>query len=245
LFLNPEIKQRVQVYLPVPKIDLAKCRYCGRCSEACAFHALAVLPQVSGKQGKGLLFPELCHGCGTCRYVCPQGAITETNREIGIVEIGASKDLQFLQGILNVGEVMAPSIIREVKKYINSTRTIVIDAPPGTSCPVVASVQGSDYCVLVTEPTPFGLHDLKLAVAMLRKINIRFGVVINRAGLGDDRTEHYCQREGIEVLLKIPFDAQIAKAYSQGKMIVAENQSYQENLVSLYLRIKEIVNENI
>jgi len=227
LFIKPEIKEKKPGFLMVPEIDKEKCTLCGRCQEICAYNALAVVGE------SVLVFPELCHGCGACSYLCPDKAIREVAREIGVVEIGARDDLQFVHGRLNIGEAMAPPLIREVLKYQNPTRTVIIDAPPGTSCPVISAVQGSDYCILVTEPTPFGLNDLVLAVEVIKKINIPCGVIINRADLGNQEVEQYCQKENIPVLLRIPFSEEIARAYSEGKAIVEVFGNYKNKFREL------------
>ncbi|MFA5272171.1 MAG: 4Fe-4S binding protein, partial [Candidatus Omnitrophota bacterium] len=149
LFLKPRIKEESKAYIAIPEVDQAKCIYCGRCREVCAYHAIAVLPASEDKKGSVLVFSHLCHGCGACSLFCPQGAIKEVNKEIGVIEIGEKGDMQFVQGRLNIGEVMSPPLIRQVKKHINPARTVIIDAPPGTSCPVITAVKGSDFCVLV------------------------------------------------------------------------------------------------
>ncbi|MCP3893047.1 MAG: P-loop NTPase, partial [Bacteroides sp.] len=189
-----------------------------------------------------LPFHELCHGCGACSYVCPENAITEVPKEIGTVESGIGKGVPFIHGTLHIGAAMAPPIIREVKKLIDPGKTVVIDAPPGTSCPVISAMKDTDFCILVTEPTPFGLHDLKLAVAVVRKMKIPHGVVINRATLGDSETEEYCEAEGVAVLMRIPFDKRIAKAYSKGTPIVDELPELKEDFIRMKERIDAVVN---
>ncbi|MBW1767193.1 MAG: ATP-binding protein, partial [Deltaproteobacteria bacterium] len=184
--------------------------FCGKCAEICEFNAIVVIKK------KVLFFPELCHGCGGCSYICPENAIKEVEREIGVIERGNAGKTDFIHGVLNVGEPMAPPLIRQVKRLINHSRNAIIDASPGTSCPVVEAVNGSDFCLLVTEPTPFGLNDLKLAVEMLRKLTIPFGVVINCADIGDEEVKKYCEREDIPLLMSIPWDRRIAEAYSRG-----------------------------
>jgi MinD superfamily P-loop ATPase len=240
IFLKPRITNEQKASIPVPEVDEAKCTYCGRCQEVCAYHAIAVLPASNGKKGRVLVFPHLCHGCGACSALCPQRAIKEVNREIGVVEIGHCGEMEFVHGRLTIGEAMSPPLIRKVKDQINLKKTVIIDAPPGTSCPVVASVKGSDFCILVTEPTPFGLNDLILAVEMLRKIKIPFGVVINRADLGNNKTEEYCAKENIPVLMCIPFKKEIAVSYSKGIPIVEEDGLYREKFNNLYLEICRI-----
>jgi MinD superfamily P-loop ATPase len=237
LFLKPIISEEKKAYIPIPEVDEGKCNYCGQCRDVCAYNALAVFPAKDDKKGHWLLFQNLCHGCGACRLLCPQGAIKEVDKEIGRIGIGQSYDIQFIHGRLNIGEAMSPPLIRQVKQHINPTKTVIIDAPPGTSCPVITTVKGSDYCILVTEPTPFGLNDLILAVEVLRKLQIPFGVVINRADLGDSGVEKYCEREGIPILMRIPFSKKIAVLYSTGIPIVQEDPSYKEKFVRLFEHI--------
>lgn len=233
IFIKPAIKEKIPVSIPVPKVDESKCSFCGRCKEVCAFNAIAVLEDTV------LVFPELCHGCGACSFLCPEKAIKEVDRKIGLVEIGRRGNLQFAHGILNIGEAMAPPVIKAVKKYINPTRTVFIDAPPGTSCPVIEAVKGSDFCVLVTEPTPFGLNDLILAVEVVRKLEIPFGVVINRSDLGNKETEAYCKKEEIPILMKIPFSEKIARVYSRGEIIIDALPEFKKKFEELFNRVKK------
>jgi MinD superfamily P-loop ATPase len=214
LFIKPEVHTREPLGIPTPSVDEAKCNACGECGRICQYHAIVSL------KTKPLVFPELCHGCGGCAKVCPTGAITEVEREIGVVETGARDGLQFVQGRLNVGQPLSPPLVRAVKRHASQDGLTIIDCPPGTSCPVIAALRGSDYVLLVTEPTPFGLHDLKLAVETVRQLNIPFGVVINRADAGDSRVADYCRAEGICVLLEIPDDRRIAEAYSRGQTVL-------------------------
>lgn len=239
IFLKPKVNKQIKAYIPVPKIDESKCNYCGKCAKICVYNAIAVIPGQSGKKGTVLVFEQLCHGCGACSALCPQGAIKEVNREIGVVEIGDSEGMQFIHGKLNIGEAMSPPLIRQVKDHITPEKTVIIDAPPGTSCPVVGSVKGSDFCILVTEPTPFGLNDLILAVEVLKKLKIVFGVVINRADLGNDKTERYCQKENIPVLMRIPFKKEIAMAYSKGEVIVKVFPEYKKDFQGFFNKIKD------
>jgi MinD superfamily P-loop ATPase len=243
IFLKPKIYGQKKAVIPVPEIDQAKCNYCGKCREVCAYHAIAVVPASVEKKGSVLIFPHLCHGCGACSQLCPFGAIREVDKEIGIIETGEKDSMRFVHGRLNVGEAMSPPVIRQVKQYINSSKTVIIDAPPGTSCPVIAAVKGSDFCVLVTEPTPFGLNDLILAVEVLRKMAIPFGVVINRADIGDAKVEGYCGKENIPILMKIPFKKEIAMSYSEGIPIVEKDPSYRDKFNNLYLNINGLKNE--
>jgi MinD superfamily P-loop ATPase len=243
LFIGPHIKDKVGASIPVPEVDEAKCTYCGKCRDVCAYHAIAVVPGDSGNKGSVLIFKHLCHGCGACSLLCPRGAIKEVSKEIGIIELGEKDNMQFVQGRLNIGETMSPPLIRQVKNYINSTKTVIIDAPPGTSCPVITAVKGSNFCVLVTEPTPFGLNDLILAVEVLRKLQIPFGVVINRSDIGDGKVEDYCRQGYIPVLMKIPFSREIAVSYSRGTPIVEKDLSYRDKFINLYLGICGAKNE--
>lgn len=241
IFLKPVINRTEKVFIPVPEIDEEKCNYCGRCRQVCVYNAIAVIQPTDGKNGHVLIFGNLCHGCGSCSYFCSQKAIKEVNKEIGILEMGSVGSMQFVHGRLNIGEAMAPPVIRRIKKCINSDKTVIIDAPPGTSCPVVESIKDSDFCILVTEPTPFGLNDLILAVEVLKKLTIPFGVVINRSDLGDHKTNQYCKKENIPLLMSIPFKKEIAKAYSRGEPIVQAFPEYKKDFKALFDKIKLIL----
>ena len=234
LFLKPNINQTQPVLLPVPEVIEQKCTYCGKCAEICAYNALAVLETTV------LTFHGLCHGCGGCSLLCPEKAIFEKGLRIGKIDTGTVSTIQFIQGILDVGNALSPPIIRAVKKHINSSRTVIIDVPPGTSCPMVESVKGSDFCLLVTEPTPFGLNDLRLAWETLKKLNIPAGVIINRAGIGDDKVEDYCFKEKIPVLMTIPMDKKIATAYSEGISIIENQSSYKRKFIQLYEKMRNL-----
>jgi MinD superfamily P-loop ATPase len=231
IFLKPHIEQKLPVGIPVPEVEKARCSHCGKCAEVCEFNAIVVIKE------KVLIFPEMCHGCGGCAYICPDKAIKEIDRTIGIIERGTSGTIDFAHGILNVGEPMAPPLIREVKRLINHQGDTIIDASPGTSCPVVGAVQDSDFCLLVTEPTPFGLNDLKLAVGMLKKLSIPYGVVINSADLGDAEVENYCRSENIPILMTIPWDRKIAEAYSRGIPLIEALPHYKEKFLRLYEQV--------
>ncbi|MDD4202403.1 MAG: ATP-binding protein [Candidatus Omnitrophica bacterium] len=228
LFLNLDISETIDVNMLVPKIDEEKCSYCGKCAELCQYNALAVFGTTA------CFVPELCHSCGVCAYFCPEKAITEVPRHVGIIEKGKKDKIEFVSGLLNIGEPMAPPVIRQVKQHIKREKTVIIDAPPGTSCPVVGSLIGSDYTVLVTEPTPFGLHDLTLAVDLLRVLKIPFGVVVNRADLGDKKVFEYCKKENIPIHLEIPFDRKIAESYSIGIAMVNYEASYKKMFQNMY-----------
>lgn len=210
LFLRPEFERRDPVLVSVPRVDLDLCTACGECGRVCQFHGIVSL------KTKPLVFPELCHGCGACVRVCPEGAISEVPREIGNVDIGTWESVRLIQGTLNIGHPMPVPVIRAVKRAAADGAPTIVGCPPGTSCPVVAALRGCDAVVLVTEPTPFGLHDLTLAVATTRQLGLPMGVVVNRAGIGDNRVAEYCQTESIPLLLEIPDDRRIAEAYARG-----------------------------
>jgi len=222
LFIDPVIEQTKKVYTPVPKIDEEKCNFCKKCAEICRFRAIAVIKETV------LTFPELCHSCGGCMEVCPENAITETGRELGVIEIGHRNGLAFAHGRLRVGEAMSPPLIREVRFQTRSDQFTIIDAPPGTSCPVIAAMKGTDFVLMVTEPTPFGLHDLKLAVEAVKLLEIPRGLVINRSDIGNDDVQTYAKMENLPILMEIPFDRSIAEAYSRGKLIVEEMPEWKE-----------------
>jgi MinD superfamily P-loop ATPase len=210
LFLKPSITEKKSVSVFEPWIDESKCSHCGECSNICAYNAIAVFEK------NVLVFPPLCHGCGGCILACREKAISEGRRNIGVIEEGFSNSITFIQGILNVGEHMATPVIKDMKRLIRKDMPVIIDSPPGTSCPVIESVKESDFVCLVTEPTPFGLNDLRLAVDVIRELKIPFGVIINCDGIGDDRVERYCRKENIPLLLSIPWSRNIAEAYSKG-----------------------------
>lgn len=214
LFLKPIIETTELVGLPVPMVDEEKCTGCGQCGQICQFSAIVYIKK------RVLIFPELCHGCGGCTLVCPEGAISEVPREIGVIEMGRADGIQFVHGRLTIGEAMSPPLIRQVKKQVSGQGIALIDAPPGTSCPVIEAVKGSHICILVTEPTPFGLNDLVLAVGMVRALDLPHGVVINRADVGDRKVVEYCRQEGIPLLMEIPDDRRIAEGYSKGQLIL-------------------------
>jgi MinD superfamily P-loop ATPase len=233
IFLKPSIREIKPVRISIPRIDQRLCNFCGECANFCQFHAIAVLKE------RWMFFQELCHGCGGCRLVCPKKAIFEEERDVGVIKFGEKGGIELAYGELNVGEPMPGPVIRELKRHINPHATTIIDAPPGTSCPVIQSVYGSDYCILVTEPTPFGLHDLRLMVDTLKELKIPFGVVVNRAGIGNMGVYDYCKREGIPILLEIPFDRRIAELYSRGIAFVTEFPVWKEKLASLISGIRE------
>ncbi len=212
LFLKPRIVREVPINKPIPVVDQARCTHCGLCSQACRYGAIACVGQQT------LIFAELCHSCGGCVLVCPQDAIREEPRPIGLLRTGNSGRLQFVEGVLNVGEAMSPPAIRAVKDAAPRVELTILDCPPGTSCAVIESVRGCDLLLLVTEPTPFGLHDLKLAVEMARVLGLKFAVVVNRADGGDREVWDYCRQQRIAILAEIPDDRAVAEAYSRGEV---------------------------
>lgn len=200
LFLKPEVEKVKDVNVMIPSIDYDKCTLCGECTKACRFGALMRLTK------KILVFDHLCHSCGACYEICPYNAIKEIPKKIGVVRVGRSDDIDFIDGKLNIGEASGVPIIKEIKDLIKETdKNVIIDSPPGTSCSVIHSVEGSDYCLLVTEPTPYGLHDLKLAVELVKELHLPFAVIINKSGESDSIIEDYCNKENISVIAKIPF----------------------------------------
>jgi MinD superfamily P-loop ATPase len=237
IFLRPTIDQKETVSIPVPEIDEAKCTHCGLCAQVCAYNALAVLPD------RVMVFPELCHGCGACSYLCPEKAISEVGRETGIVELGRADGIELVLGRLNVSEAMPSPVIRRVKEKARPEGLVIIDAPPGTSCPVVESVRGSDFCLLVTEPTPFGFNDLVLAVETVRELKIPLAVVLNRTGVGDNKVEEYCRSQNIPILLTIPLDTRIARLYSEGITLAEGMPELREIFVNLWDEIRELLDE--
>jgi MinD superfamily P-loop ATPase len=235
IFLKPEIREHFDVTVPVPVVNLSRCTLCGDCSAACEFHAIAVLGSTVE------VFSSLCHSCGACTDVCLDDAIAETPRTIGRIAHGAAMGVDFFEGRLNVGEPLSPPVTRALRKRIPNSGVTIIDAPPGTSCPVIEAIVDTDFVILVTEPTPFGQNDLELAVGMVREIGLPHGVVINRSDIGDERTESYCRREQIDVLMKIPYDRKVAEAYSRGDMMVDLDRRFDQNLRTLSRDVAERV----
>ncbi len=235
LFLRPELLERKEVYISIPEVDGEKCIQCARCSEFCVYNALAYI------KGSILIFPELCHGCGGCSFICPAHAISESQRIIGWIDQGKIGKMEFLQGELKIGTPLAPPIIKQLKEAIDQDKLTIIDAPPGTSCSVVSSLYGADYVILVTEPTPFGLNDLKLAYEVVQKMQIPCGVVINRADLlssgGDISVEDFCREMDIPILLRIPFNREYASCYARGDLLVDQFPDLQKAFIQLFMAV--------
>ncbi|NCC93161.1 MAG: (4Fe-4S)-binding protein [Opitutae bacterium] len=232
LFLKPEIKAAEPAAIPVPVVDMNRCTACGKCAAVCEFNAIAMLK-------KPMVFPELCHGCGACTLVCPVDAIREEPRDIGTVETGLAGPIRFTQGRLNVGEPMSPPLIRAVKIRRDPAAIALFDSPPGTSCPVIATVRAADFIVLVTEPSPFGLHDLTLAVETFRPMGLPFGVVVNRADPADERVQDFCRQQEIPVLAELPDDRRVAETYARGELLFDRLPEWRDRMAALWARIEE------
>jgi MinD superfamily P-loop ATPase len=237
LLLHPNMHKTELVYVSVPLINEELCYHCGECAKFCQYNALFASSE------KILFFPELCHSCGGCTLACPRQAITEEERRIGALKFGSAGDVELVYGELVVGEPMAVPLIKAVKKQIEDSKNVIIDAPVGTSCPVIETVRKSDFCVLVTEPTPFGLHDLKITVQVLGKMRVPFAVVVNRAGIGDKKVYTYCEEEKIPILLEIPYQRKIAELYSKGVPFSLEMPEWKEKFQTLFSEIKRLVEE--
>jgi MinD superfamily P-loop ATPase len=235
ILVKPTLETSETVTLPVPVVDRDKCSLCGKCGEVCRFSAIVVI----GKEV--LTFPEMCHGCGGCVLLCPEKAITEGPRELGVIETGRAGPVEFVYGRLRVGEAMSPPLIRAVKSKINPEKVAVVDAPPGASCPVINTVNGSDFILLVTEPTPFGLHDLRIAVDAVSGMGIPLGVVLNRSDLGDNEVPKFCAAKGIPLLAEIPHDRDIAEGYARGDLLVTSAPKYIQVFLELFVKIQELV----
>jgi MinD superfamily P-loop ATPase len=245
IFLKPEIERSVTIYLPKPKVDIKRCSFCGRCRSACHYNAISVIKPGNKTQGKVLFFYELCHSCGACTLVCPENAIYEEEEEKGTVEIGSAKGIfSFIQGKLKVAEASPVPVVKAVKRYIHKDKVNIIDASPGTSCPVVEAVKDADFCILVTEPTPFGLNDLALALEMTGKMGVPSGIIINRADIGDNKVEDYARKGGIPVLLKIPFKREAAVSYSKGIPLISIFPEYIQIFRDVFKKIEDRIVRN-
>ena len=237
LFLHPTVERTIPVFMIIPEVDLSSCTFCGKCAEFCQFNALAVIKQ------KVLVFPELCHGCGGCVYACPEDAIEARQRQIGEVEVGVAREMRFIQGRLKPAEPSAVRIVREEIAQLDPNTVGVLDAAPGTACAVQDTIGESDFCLLVTEPTPFGLHDLKMAMDVARELEVPTGVIINRSGRRDAIIEDECRRRNIPVLLKIPFDRRIAEAYSRAETLVDAFPEWRNHFRQVYAEIERRVDK--
>lgn len=214
LFLNGKKLKEEIISIPIPQVDETLCNACGECARICQYSAIVTFGT------SPLIFPEMCHGCGGCMRICPTKAISEQNRRIGVIERSGAENINLLTGRLDVGVALAPPLVRALKNILPNNEAVILDAPPGTSCPVITTIRDTDYVLLVTEPTPFGLHDLTLAVEMVRELKLPFGVIVNRVGSGDSRVHDFCKKENISIFMEIPDDRRIAEAYSRGILMV-------------------------
>jgi len=237
IFLKPKFHTTRKVLVNVPLIDNTKCTNCGICSDACEFNALVQLPD------HVIFFADLCMSCNACKILCPENAISMIKKEIGELKIGNAKEnTLFVNGLLRIGSPRAIPIISAVKDCIDDSKVVILDAPPGNSCPVIETISDTDFCLLVTEPTPFGLWDLKIAVEVAKKLALPTGVIINRYGFGyEEPIEEYCKDENIPILMKIPFDRSIAEAYSEGIPLASHDTEWQKKFRDLYAKIQELV----
>ena len=235
ILLKPTVKDTFPVELLVPKILEERCDYCGECSRFCQFNALFVAGETA------MVFPELCHSCGGCIIVCPRDAIVEEPRQIGRVIKGNAGDIELVYGEINVGEALAVPVIAAVKDHIDEKRMAILDSAPGSACPLVETVHGVDFCLLVTEPTPFGLHDLKVAIEVIQILSIPMGVIVNFAGIGDRGVYDFCEKQGIPIMMEIPFDRKIAELYSRGIPFVEAMPEWRQKFIDLVGQIEEEV----
>jgi MinD superfamily P-loop ATPase len=233
LFLKPKIDATMHVGVPVPVIDEDLCTHCGLCGDICQYSAIVCVKDTV------LTFSALCHACGGCARVCPQQAISEEMRTLGVIEKGWKNNIQFIHGILNIGEAMSPPLIKAVRSSCSGNTLHIVDAPPGTSCPVITAIKGSDFVLLVTEPTPFGLNDLSLALDMVDELGLPHAVLVNRAEAGNDIARKFCRDRGVEIIAEIPDDRRIAEAYSRGEMIVESLPEYKGIFIDLLKKIEE------
>ena len=235
ILLRPKVGETFPVKLLVPKILEELCDYCGECAKFCQFNALFVAGETA------MVFPELCHSCGGCIIVCPRDAMVEEPRQIGTVIKSKAGDIDLVYGEINVGEALAVPIIAAVKDHIDEKRMVILDSSPGSACPLVETVHGVDFCLLVTEPTPFGLHDLKVAVEVVQILEVPMGVLVNFAGIGDRGVYDFCEEQGIPIMMEIPFDRRIAELYSRGVPFVEEMPEWRQKFIDLVDQIGEAV----
>ena len=233
IFLRTDPVSKEIVRTMVPDVDSSLCTQCGECETICQFSAIALIGETI------MTFPEMCHSCKGCLMVCPEGAIRESSRELGEILIENSEGVELVYGRLRVGEAMSPPLIEKVKDHINKEMITIIDAPPGTSCPVIAALKRSDFVLLVTEPTPFGLNDLALAVEAVRTMELPFGIVINRCDSGNDGVLQYAKKENIQVMMDIPDRREIAENYSKGVLMVNAMPEMKELFNGLYSKIED------
>ena len=233
-FPERTLLERKECHVPVPVIDEALCTHCGKCSDVCAYHAMAVLPQTV------LLFPELCHGCEACTIICPEKAVSETSRGVGELFRAQSDGLQIIWGELRLGEARTTPLIKAVKERA-AGEMVIVDCPPGTSCSLVESVRGTNFCLLVTESTPFGLYDLNIALKVLEKMNIPHGVLVNKSGMGDIKVYEYLEKRNIPLLMEIPLDRKIAELYSRGEILAEKMPEWKAKFAGMVREIEAMI----
>lgn len=234
LFLKGEVVEKRRHAVLVPKLKSDLCDGCRICQQVCEFNSIIVMG------GKAMVFEDLCHSCGACTLMCPQKALYEVDHEIGNIIVRKSKNVEMVEGLLDVGKALAVPLIREVKSYMDHFKDIpiIIDSPPGTSCPMVWTIENSDYVVLVAESTAFGFHDFKIALNTVKDVELPYGVVINKDGLGDDRVEKYCIENNIPILARIPFSKEVATSYSKGDLLVEVDPAYQKIFENLWEELR-------
>lgn len=235
IYVQSDLEHLENVYVPIPEIHKEKCTFCGKCAEFCQYNAVAIFPKDI------LVFKDLCHGCGGCMILCSENAITEEKKLVGVLECSKTAHIEFIRGVLNIGEAMATPVITALKKKVNNEKTVILDSPPGMACPVIETVSGCDFCILVTEPTPFGLHDLRLAVELTRALQVPCGVIINKVGIGDTTVERYCRKERIPVLLEIPHSRKIAALCSEGIPFVEKMPLWKKKFQKVFSEIEGVV----
>ena len=237
IFLKPKISSVQPVTVSVPIVNETLCDRCRKCADFCQYNALFV------GSDEVLVFPDLCHSCGGCALVCPEEAISEVPHKIGTLKLGTNGNVELVYGELEVQKPMAVPIIKEVKRRIKRDKDAILDSPPGTSCPVIQTVKNSDFCILVSEPTPFGLHDLKIILQVLESMEIPSGVIVNRAGVGDKIIYEFCRGKNIPILLEIPYDKQIAELYSRGIPFSQEMPEWRAKFLALFNTIRGLAKE--
>jgi MinD superfamily P-loop ATPase len=234
IFLKPENPRMEPVELLIPEIDEGRCTYCRRCAEFCQYNAMFVVGETA------MVFPELCHSCGGCKLICPVGAITEKPRKIGTLHIAEAGGMSLVYGELNVGEALAVPLISAVKEHAEEDGLVILDAAPGSACPLVETVHGTDFCLMVTEPTPFGLHDLQIATEVVKQLGVPLGVAVNFAGIGDRGVYDFCEREKLPIIMEIPYDRRIAELYSRGIPFTAEMPEWRVKFRELLTTVEEM-----